>query len=131
MTWIGIDVSKDKLDVHVAPSGLRFCTDNKEEACRKLATKLRALSPKRIVVEATGGYEQNVTDAVRQEGLEICVANPRQIRDFGRALGRLHKTDRADAEVIALAAERLDLRSTPPMPEPQRNLRKWLRRRAQ
>jgi len=131
MTWIGIDVSKSKLDVYVAPSGLRLCIDNDEDACRKLAMKLRALGPKRIVVEATGGYEQTVADAVRREGLEICVVNPRQIRDFGRALGRLHKTDRADAEVIALAAERLDLRATPPMSESQRNLRKWLRRRAQ
>jgi transposase len=113
--FIGIDVAKDRLDVHVRPSGEAFAVARDGEGLAALVDRLRVLAPRLIVSEATGGFEQVVAGALGAAGLPIVVVNPRQIRDFARALGRLAKTDRIDAETIALFAERVqpELRPLP------------------
>jgi transposase len=103
--FVGIDVAKDRLDVHLRPSGEAFAVARDGEGVADLAERLRTARPQLIVLEATGGFEQVVAAAIGAAGLPLVVINPRQIRDFARATGRLAKTDRVDAAVIAHFAE--------------------------
>jgi transposase len=105
--FIGIDVSKDRLDVHVRPSGERLAVGRNSAGLDQLVARCGALGPTLIVLEATGGYEITVAAALASAKLPLAVVNPRQVRAFARALGRLAKTDRLDAEVIALFAEKV------------------------
>ena len=105
--FAGIDVSKDRLDVHLRLSGQGFAVPRDGPGLERLAAELRSLSPALVVLEATGGFEVTVAAALAGAGLPLAVVNPRQIRDFARATGRLAKTDRLDAEAIALFAERV------------------------
>jgi transposase len=105
--FVGIDVSKDRLDVHVRPSGQTFSVARDGEGLEQLTNTSRALAPVLIVLEATGGFEITVTAALAGARLPVAVVNPRQIRDFARATGRLAKTDALDARIIALFAERI------------------------
>jgi transposase len=105
--FAGIDVSKDRLDVHLRPSGRSFTVPRDGPGLERLAAELRGLSAVLVVLEATGGFEVTVAAALAAAGLPLAVVNPRQIRDFARATGRLAKTDRLDAEAIALFAERI------------------------
>jgi transposase len=105
--FAGIDVAKDRLDVHLRPSGRSFAVPRDGPGLDRLVSELRALAPALVVLEATGGFEVTVAAALGGGGLPPAVVNPRQIRDFARATGRLAKTDRLDAEVIALFAERV------------------------
>jgi transposase len=105
--FVGIDVSKDRLDVHVRPSGLTFAVARDGQGLEQLKTQIRDLAPALIVLEATGGFEITVAAALASAGLPLAVVNPRQIRDFARATGRLAKTDVLDAQIIALFAERI------------------------
>lgn len=102
-SFVGIDISKDRLDVHVLPSRQAFAVARNGEGLDRLAAELGILAPALVVLEATGGFELTVAAA----GLPLAVVNPRQIRDFARATGRLAKTDALDAEIIALFAERI------------------------
>ena len=104
-SFVGIDVSKDRLDVHVRPSGQTFAVVRDGKALEQLVSDLRALPPTLIVLEATGGFEIAVAAALASAGLPLAVVNPRQIRDFARATGRLAKTDTLDAQIIALFAD--------------------------
>jgi transposase len=103
--FVGIDVAKDRLDVHVRPSGDTFALARDGEGVASLVERLRAAIPQLIVLEATGGFEQVVAAQLAAARLPLVVVNPRQIRDFARATGRLAKTDRIDAAVIAHFAE--------------------------
>jgi transposase len=103
--FVGIDVAKDRLDVHLRPSGESFTVARDGEAVAALVERLRALAPALVVMEATGGYETVVASALGAAHLPLAVVNPRQIRDFGRATGKLAKTDRLDAAAIAHFAE--------------------------
>jgi transposase len=103
--FVGIDVAKDRLDVHLRPSGESFAVARDGEALAVLVERLRALAPRLVVMEATGGYETIVASAIAAAHLPLAVVNPRQIRDFARATGRLAKTDRLDAAAIAHFAE--------------------------
>jgi len=103
--FVGIDVAKDRLDVHLRPSGQSFAVARDGEALAALVERLRALAPALVVIEATGGYETVVASALGAAHLPLAVVNPRQIRDFARATGRLAKTDRLDAAAIAHFAE--------------------------
>lgn len=105
--FVGIDVSKDRLDVHVRPFGNSFAAQRDSKGLEQLVSELRQLAPALIVLEATGGFEVTVAAALAGAHLPIAVVNPRQIRDFARATGRLAKTDALDAQVIALFAERI------------------------
>lgn len=103
--FVGIDVAKDTLDVHVRPSDETFQRANDEAGIRELVTRLQGVAPTLIVLEATGGYEMAVVAALASAGLPVAVVNPRPIRDFARATGQLAKTDRLDAAVNARFAE--------------------------
>ena len=103
--FVGIDVSKDRLDVHLRPSGESFAVARDGEALAALIARLRGLAPALVVMEATGGYETVVASAIAAAQLPLAVVNPRQIRDFARATGKLAKTDRLDAAAIAHFAE--------------------------
>ena len=105
--YVGVDVSKDRLDVHVRPSGQVFAVSRDGAGVDQLTDRLRALAPFLIVLEATGGFEITVAAALAGAELPLAVVNPRQIRDFARATGRLAKTDALDAQIIALFAERV------------------------
>jgi transposase len=94
--FVGIDVSKDRLDVHLRPSGEAFSLPHNVDGLEGLATRLVGLAPELIVLEATGGFEAAVAAALAGAGLRLAVVNPRQIRAFARAIGRLTKTDRLD-----------------------------------
>jgi transposase len=104
---IGFDVSKERLDVAILPSQTSFAVGRDAGGLAELVQRLRDLVPERVVLEATGGFEQVVAASLGGAGLPVIVINPRQIRDFARAIGRLAKTDRIDAEVIALFGERV------------------------
>ena len=103
--FVGIDVSKDRLDVHVLPNGEAFAVARHGEGLEQLVERLRALPAALVVLEATGGYETVVAAALAAANLPLVVVNPRQIRDLARAVGRLAKTDRLDAQIIARFAE--------------------------
>lgn len=103
--FVGIDVSKDRLDVHLRPSGEAFAVARDSDGVEALATRLLTLEPELVVLEATGGFETVVAAGLAAAGLPLAVVNPRQIRDFARAVGRLAKTDPLDAAVIAHFAE--------------------------
>jgi transposase len=105
--FVGIDVSKDRLDVHVLPAGQAFTAQRDGHGVEQLVSDLSQLAPALIVLEATGGFEVTVAAALAGANLPIAVVNPRQVRDFARATGRLAKTDALDAQVIALFAERI------------------------
>jgi transposase len=130
-TYVGIDVSKARLDVAVRPTGARWQVANHETGYEELVKVLQELKPRRIVVEATGGYEIGVVAALASVSLPVAIVNPRQVRDFAKSLGRLAKTDKIDAQVLAHFAEaiRPELR---PLPDEQtRQLQAWLLRRRQ
>jgi len=104
---IGIDVAKAELVVAARPSGERWTVANDERGVRTLVERLRVEAPELIVLEATGGYELLCVAALAAVGLPIVVVNPRQVRDFAKATGQLAKTDRIDADILALFAERV------------------------
>ncbi len=106
-SFIGIDVSKARLDVAVRPSGEAWQRSNDEAGIAALVERLQALAPQLIVLEATGGLERLVTAALALAGLSVAVVNPRQVRDFAKATGRLAKTDAVDAAVLAHFAQAL------------------------
>jgi len=104
-TNIGIDVSKDWLDIVVIPSGETWRTENTESEMGVLVKKLESLKPERIVIEATGGYERLVTTKLYLAKLPVCRVNPRRVRYFARSIGQLAKTDKLDAKVLARFGE--------------------------
>lgn len=106
-SFAGIDVAKDRLDIHLRPAGRSFAVPRDGPGLERLVAELRAIEPALVVLEATGGFEMTVAAALAGAGLPLAVVNPRQVRDFARATGRLAKTDRLDAEAIALFAERI------------------------
>ena len=105
--FVGIDVAKAWLEVAIVPTGAQQRVGNDSAAIDALVRELGTLAPTLIVVEASGGYESALVSACGVAGLPIVVVNPRQVRDFARALGLLAKTDVIDAKVLALFGERV------------------------
>jgi transposase len=105
--FLGIDVSKDRLDVHVRPDGTVRQFANTSEGLDALLDWLRSLGVTLIVVEASGGYERAVLTALSLGGLPVSLVNPKRVRDFAKASGRLAKTDAIDAAVLAHFAQLL------------------------
>jgi transposase len=103
--WVGIDVSKARLDVAVQPEGSVWQVDNTPSGIDGLIERLQGLGAERIVLEASGGYEAAVLASLGSAGLPVVSVNPRQVRDFARALGQLAKTDQLDAQVLAAFAQ--------------------------
>jgi len=129
--FVGIDVSKARLDVAVRPTGETFDVSHTPQGIAHLVDRLQALRPELVVLEPTGGFEQPAVLALAERRLPVVVVNARQIRDFARATGRLAKTDKIDAAVLAQFAEavRPQLRVLPD-PE-QRSLDALVARRVQ
>jgi transposase len=105
LTYVGIDVAKAQLDVAARPGAEQWIVANDEEGIATLVARLRALHPTLVVLEATGGRELPVAAALATAGLAAAVVNPRQVRDFARAVGQLAKTDALDAHLLARFAE--------------------------
>jgi transposase len=114
-SFVGIDVSKAELDIHVRPSGTNWTVPNDVKGHAHLVRRLSDLTPTLIVLEATGGLERMVTYALAEAELPVFVANPKRTRDFARATGLLAKTDALDAEALAHFADavRPELRDLP------------------
>jgi transposase len=110
---VGIDVSKDRLDIALRPSGEAFAVERNAAGLELLAARLRALSPHIVALEATGGFETVAAAALAAAGLPVVIVNPAQIRAFAKAIGQRAKTDPIDAAVIAHFAE-----ATKPEPRP-------------
>lgn len=115
LVYVGIDVSKDRLDVHIHPLGEGFMCGQSAREIDSLVARLQALPVTVIALEATGGYESAVVAALSVAGLPVVVLNPAQVRSFAKALGRHAKTDEIDASVIAHFAEavRPEIRALP------------------
>lgn len=129
--YVGIDVAKAHLDVHVRPSGEAFSVPRDAESVARLADRLKALCPVVVVLEATGGFETIVAASLGSAGLPMAVINPRQIRSFARAIGQLAKTDALDAAVIAQFAEAVKPEPRPLADEQTRILSELVARRRQ
>lgn len=113
--FVGIDVSKARLDAHRLPDGAAAAFDYTTEGLARLCEWLGSAPPSLVVLEATGGLQLRVAAELAAAGRPVAVVNPRQVRDFARAMGRLAKTDRLDAEAIArfAASIRPEPRSLP------------------
>lgn len=129
--WIGLDVSKAVLDGVVRPTGevVQFANDAAGHAA--LVTWATPLAPTALVLEATGGYERAAVLALAAAGLPVVVVNPRQVRDFARSTGQLAKTDRLDAAMLALFAERVQPVARPLTDEATAELAELITRRQQ
>ncbi len=129
--YVGIDVSKDRLDVALLPAGESLAVGRDGAGLEELTVRLRQAAPALVVLEATGGYEQVVSAGLAAAGLPVAVVNPRQIRDFARATGKLAKTDRLDALAIARFAQAVKPEPRPLPDEQARTLGELVARRRQ
>lgn len=128
---VGIDVSKDRLDVAVRPSGEAFVVERNAAGLEMLVKRLRELSPYLVALEATGGYETIVAAALAGAALPIVVVNPAQVRAFAKAIGQRAKTDPIDAAVIAHFAEATNAEPRPLPDEATQLLADLIARRRQ
>src|SRR3989338_10014880 len=103
--FVGIDVSKSTLDVCIEPAVQTLHVAYDEAGISQIVCRLKEVSPTLIVIEATGGLEVRIATELASKGLPVAVINPRQARDFAKATGRLAKTDRVDAAVLAAFAK--------------------------
>jgi transposase len=99
--YVGIDVSKDRLDVHILPQDEAFNVERNGKGLAALVERLRSFAPSLVAIEATGGFESTTAAALAGAGLPLVVVNPAQIRHYAQALGKRAKTDPIDAKVIA------------------------------
>jgi len=129
--FVGIDVSKDGLDVAVLPRGETWHCTNSPDGIAALAERLRTLKPIGIVMEATGKYELAAASALAAAQLPVAVVNPRQVRDFAKATGQLAKTDRIDALTLARFAEAVKPVARPLPDAAARELSDLIARRSQ
>lgn len=131
LTWIGIDVAKATLDLHFLPSGQTHSLANSPVGFRQLRKLLPAPDACHIVLEATGGYERQLVADLLEAGFHVAVVNPKRVRDFARALGLAAKTDRLDARVLALFAEKVQPAPTQKTPQKQAEIQQLVARRRQ
>lgn len=120
---VGIDVSKEKLDVAgLHPSRVQTLEYSKS-GLKQLLASLKQLQPHLVCLEASGGWERQLVEALHRHGLPVAIVNPRQIRDFARAKGQLAKTDQIDARIIKDYGELLQPKTTAPLTKNQQKLR--------
>jgi transposase len=129
--FVGIDVSKDFLDLHARPSGETDRFPNDPEGVASITTRAVVRAAALVVIEATGGYEHPVAAALAAAGVPVAVVNPRQVRDFAKATGRLAKTDALDAAILAHIAEAVRPDPRPLADADTRRLAELLDRRRQ
>jgi transposase len=130
-SFVGIDVSRDHLDVAIRPAGDAWRVANDEAGVAGLVAHLGALAPAAVVLEATGGLEAPVAAALAAVGLPVAVVNPRQARDFAKATGQLAKTDALDARMLAHFADAVRPHLRPLPDADQQHLAALLARRRQ
>ena len=130
-SYIGIDVSKAMLDVYILPNHKYLQFRNDCSGIEKLIKKLHLFPSALIAMEATGGYERQSAEGLTKANLQTCVLNPRQVRDFIKGLGKLAKTDKIDAEMLALFAEKVQPTPNVNCDENQRKLAEYVDRRSQ
>jgi transposase len=126
---VGVDVAKADLAVATSTQNVRYL--NTPQGHRQLIAWLRSLGTVRVVLEATGGYERPLVEALHAAAITVCVVNPRQVRDFARAQGRLAKTDKIDARVLVAYAAALRPRPTVALTPQQKRLTELVRTRSQ
>ena len=130
-SYVGIDISKAKLDVYVLPNHKYLQFSNDRNGIGKLIKKLQLFPNVLIAMEATGGYEKQSAEALTKANLQACVLNPRQVRDFAKGLGKLAKTDKIDAQMLALFAEKTQPKPNVNCDENQRTIAEYVDRRSQ
>lgn len=128
---IGIDVSKEKLDLASSENNKVHSFEYNKNGLRKLVTFIAECCPQVICLEATGGWERELVSALHEHEYNVAVVNPRQIRDFARATNQLAKTDEIDARIIAKFAKLMQPRITPKLTDSQQKLRDLTARRRQ
>lgn len=129
--YIGIDISKRYFDIHCLPEGKQHRFENNPDGigqCLKLLTNMK---PKLVVMEATGGYETSLACKLQAAGLSVAVVNPRQIRNFAKAVGQIAKTDKIDAGIIAKFASMIEPQAREIMDDKSRELKNLVARRDQ
>ena len=104
-TFVGIDVAKDELVVHILPTNKQLTVSNSKEGIKEIVKLFKEIEPKQIVLEATGGLERALLTNLVANGLAAVAINPRQARDLARGLGQLAKTDKVDAKMLARFAQ--------------------------
>jgi transposase len=129
--FLGIDVSKDQLDVAVRPSGESWQAANTELGIATLVKRLAKLQPTLVVLEATGRLESAAVSALAVAGIPLAIVNPRQVRDFARSTGKLAKTDKLDAQMLARFADAVRPEPRPLPDETQQRIDALLVRRRQ
>jgi transposase len=130
-TYVGIDVSKDRLDVAALGEEQEWQVDNTPKGIPCLVKQMADLQPELIVVEATGGYQRAAVEALFWAGLPVAVVNPARVRQFARACGLLAKTDKLDARVLAVFGQRVQPRRYVGKSEAEKELSALLVRRKQ
>lgn len=128
---VGIDISKDKLDIGIIPTSEIWSIPNDVDGLTELAFRLSDLSPKLVVMEATGGFERPVRAVLEQAGLPCAVVNPRQVRDFAKSKNILAKTDSLDALVLASFGEKMEPKARPGKDKETQELEAIVTRRRQ
>lgn len=132
LVYAGIDVSKDFLDVHILPSGTHFKVTYDQQGIKKIIQELCSPELKVVVMEATGGYEKHLAAELCTAGVDkLYIANPRNVRDFARAKGKLAKTDSIDASILAHFGQALELKPKAIRSEAQQQLKDLVQRRRQ
>lgn len=130
-TYVGIDVSKARLDVAIVPGEQTWSVANDDGGITELVEKLKGLTPKLVLLEATGGLERRVLARLVGGGLPAMAINPRNVRDFAKSLGKLAKTDRIDAIVLGRFAQAVRPELRPIADEQSQELQALLTRRRQ
>lgn len=130
-SYIGLDISKNFIDVYILPSNKYMQFNNNDKNIKKLVKKIKMLPKQLVVMEATGGYEKAVAESIAKEELAVCVVNPRQIRNFAKAMGKLAKTDKVDAMIIATYAQKISPKPNVSCDKEQQKLQEVSRRRQQ
>lgn len=129
--WIGIDVSKKRLDVYIRPASIALSFTNQPDGIAQLIERIKAESPELVVLEATGGLHLSAASAIESAAIVVAVVNPRQVRDFAKAAGKLAKTDAIDAQILAHFAEVMQPPARPLLDEQMQQLKDLVARRHQ
>jgi len=129
--YIGIDISKRYFDLHCLPEGKQHQFENNQKGIQQCLKLLADIKPKLVVMESTGGYEITLACKLQATGLPVAVVNPRQIRDFAKAIGQIAKTDKIDAKVIAKFASMVEPPAREVMDDKARQLKGLVTRRDQ
>src|SRR5262245_43536509 len=130
-TYVGVDVSKDRLDIAVLGVERVWQARNTREGIVKLVKQMLKLNPELIVMEATGGYQRSLVEALFHAGLSVAMVNPARVRQFARACGLLAKTDKLDAQVLAEFGRKMQPRRYEGKSEAEKQLSALLVRRKQ